>query len=106
LAQKVIAKLPSTGDQLAFAQRLPEPLAASALEHAWQNDPPDPSETIKAAQSISPGPLHDILITTASRSIQQNESPEAWQAWVEKLPASDRANAMKAATETANESIN
>lgn len=106
LAQKVIAKLPSTGDQLAFAQRLPEPLAAIALENAWQNDPPDPSETIKAAQSISPGPLHDILITTASKSIQQNESPDLWQTWVEKLPAADRANAMKVATEQGIEETN
>ena len=96
LTQKVIAKLPSTADQLAFAQRLPESLAATALANAWREDPPDPTVATKAAPSLPQGRLREVLITTASRSIQQSESTETWQAWVQNLPAADRSTALQA----------
>lgn len=100
LTQKVIAKLPSTADQLAFAQRLPESLAATALADAWREDPPDPTVATKAAPSLPQGRLREALITTASRSLQQSESTETWQAWVQNLPAADRSTAMQAGLES------
>ncbi len=66
LTHNVLSNLATPKDQLALAQRLPESLAITALQHVWGISPPDPNEVAHLAQGLPAGALHDAVLQASS----------------------------------------